>query len=258
MPRGRPRTFNTDDALDRALDVFWRKGYDGASLPDLTEAMGISRPSLYAAFGNKEELFRKVLDRYVEGPAAYVREALERPTAREVVEALLAGEIELLSNPKNPRGCLAVQSARSLRRRSLRSTRAAMCPAQVARNGDPQAISAGPAGGRFAQDRRSRGAGIVFMCRDPRYGRASCRRRFAEGSQERGGFDTTGLARRTQDGPIGAVRGYLSCGSITPTYRSPSVRQGSPPPFLPESCVWKPDITSWFSRSPDFPRQSKR
>jgi AcrR family transcriptional regulator len=111
MPRGRPRTFNTDDALDRALDVFWRKGYEGATLPDLTEAMGINRPSLYAAFGNKEQLFRKALDRYVEGPASYVRKALEEPTARKVAEALLHGGIDLLCNPKTPRGCLAVHGA---------------------------------------------------------------------------------------------------------------------------------------------------
>ena len=103
--------FDAEKALDRALDVFWRKGYDGASLPDLTEAMGINRPSLYAAFGNKEALFRKALDRYVEGPAAYVRKALDEPTAREVAESLFQGAIELLTNPKHPRGCLAVQSA---------------------------------------------------------------------------------------------------------------------------------------------------
>jgi AcrR family transcriptional regulator len=70
-PAGRPRSFDTGNALDRAVDVFWRKGYEGASLSDLTRAMGINRPSLYAAFGDKEQLFRKVLDRYDEGPASY-------------------------------------------------------------------------------------------------------------------------------------------------------------------------------------------
>ena len=74
MPIGRPRAFDLETALDRALQVFWRKGYEGTSLSDLTKAMGINRPSLYAAFGNKEALFRKALDRYAEGPAAYTRD----------------------------------------------------------------------------------------------------------------------------------------------------------------------------------------
>jgi AcrR family transcriptional regulator len=111
MPIGRPRAFDIDQALDRALKVFWRKGYEGASLPDLTRAMGINRPSLYAAFGNKEALFRKVLDRYAEGPAAYVREALDARTGRAVAERLLRGSADLLTNPRNPRGCLMVQGA---------------------------------------------------------------------------------------------------------------------------------------------------
>src|SRR5438046_5943942 len=108
---GRPRAFDADEALDQALTVFWRKGYEGASLPDLTRAMGINRPSLYAAFGNKEALFRKVLDRYAEGSAACVREALAEPTARSVVEQLLTSAAELFTDPRNPRGCLAVQGA---------------------------------------------------------------------------------------------------------------------------------------------------
>src|SRR5450755_2983234 len=108
---GRPREFDIEQALDRALRVFWRKGYEGASLPDLTKAMGINRPSLYAAFGNKEALFRKALDRYAEGPGAYVRAALAEPTARAVAEQLLDGSIDLLTAPGNPRGCLMVQGA---------------------------------------------------------------------------------------------------------------------------------------------------
>ena len=111
MTRGRPRAFDADKALDRALKVFWRKGYEGASLADLTRAMGINRPSLYAAFGNKEALFRKALDRYAEGPAAFVREALDAPTSRAVVERLLRGAIEAQTDARNPRGCLLVNGA---------------------------------------------------------------------------------------------------------------------------------------------------
>lgn len=111
MPMGRPRAFCMDTALNRALEVFWRKGYEGTSLSDLTEAMGINRPSLYAAFGNKEALFRKALDRYIEEKGAYVREALEAPTARGVVERLLFGAADMLTNPDHPVGCLTVQGA---------------------------------------------------------------------------------------------------------------------------------------------------
>jgi AcrR family transcriptional regulator len=108
---GRPRAFDIEKALDCALQVFWRKGYEGTSLSDLTKAMGINRPSLYAAFGNKEALFRKALDRYAEGPAAYVYEALDEPTARAVAARLLRGAVDLLTDPRTPPGCLLVQGA---------------------------------------------------------------------------------------------------------------------------------------------------
>jgi AcrR family transcriptional regulator len=108
---GRPRSFDIDRALDRALQVFWRKGYEGASLSDLTKAVGVNRPSLYAAFGDKEALFRKALDRYLEGPAAYTQEALKESTARAVVERLLRGAADLNSAPCNPGGCLMVRGA---------------------------------------------------------------------------------------------------------------------------------------------------
>jgi AcrR family transcriptional regulator len=111
VPPGRPREFDIDQALDAALKVFWRKGYEGASLPDLTQAMGINRPSLYAAFGNKEALFRKAIDRYMEGPARHLREALEEPTARAVMQRLFRGTIDLVADAKNPSGCFLVQSA---------------------------------------------------------------------------------------------------------------------------------------------------
>jgi AcrR family transcriptional regulator len=111
LPVGRPREFDVQKALDAAVRVFWLKGYEGTSLPDLTKAMGINRPSLYAAFGNKEALFRKAIDRYIEGPGAHVNRALNLPTAREVIKRLFYGSIDLVAGSQNPSGCFLVQTA---------------------------------------------------------------------------------------------------------------------------------------------------
>ena len=114
VQKGRPREFDKDLVLDKALHVFWKRGYEGTSLSDLTEAMGINRPSLYAAFGNKEELFKLALDRYIEkGPGSVHRDSLQKPTARTVVESLLTASAIMLTDPSNPPGCLAVQGALS-------------------------------------------------------------------------------------------------------------------------------------------------
>jgi AcrR family transcriptional regulator len=110
-PRGRPRAFDADVALERAMHVFWAKGYEGACLSDLTQAMRINRPSLYAAFGNKEQLFRKVLDRYASGPLAYFGKALAAAKVRDVVEKILFGAANMASDPRLPAGCLLVQGA---------------------------------------------------------------------------------------------------------------------------------------------------
>lgn len=106
---GRPRGFDTEKALDIALDLFWEKGYEGTYLSDLTEAIGVNRPSLYAAFGNKEELFRKVLDRYMERHEGFACHALALPTAREVIETLLYGFADMQTLPRRPRGSLTVR-----------------------------------------------------------------------------------------------------------------------------------------------------
>src|SRR2546421_127594 len=106
--KGRPREFDVDEALAAALRVFWTKGYEGASLTDLTEAMGITKPSLYAAFGNKESLFRKALDLYEREKLAYVAEALNAPTSREVAARLLRGALEMQTSEGEPKGCMRV------------------------------------------------------------------------------------------------------------------------------------------------------
>ncbi len=109
-PRGRPRSFDREQALDRAMDVFWSKGFEGASLSDLTEAMGINPPSLYAAFGDKEGLFVEAVRRYharLQGTCPYQ----EQPTAREAVARLLTDLASIFTDPSHPRGCLAVMAA---------------------------------------------------------------------------------------------------------------------------------------------------
>lgn len=109
--KGRPREFCTDQALAAALGVFWSKGYEGASMADLTEAMGITKPSLYAAFGNKEALFHKALDLYEAEKLEYTRQALTQPTARAVAEHILRGALDAQTSNCGPKGCLGVISA---------------------------------------------------------------------------------------------------------------------------------------------------
>ena len=109
--RGRPRAFDEEEVLDVAMRLFWDHGFDGTSMSDLTEAMGINRRSVYATFGNKEELFTAALERYVAGPGAFVDKALARPTAREVAESFLRGTVEAATSSDRPSGCMMVQSA---------------------------------------------------------------------------------------------------------------------------------------------------
>jgi AcrR family transcriptional regulator len=112
-PMGRPRQFDVDAALDQALAIFRKKGYEGTSLQDVTEAIGINRPSLYAAFGNKDALFEKVIGRYMAGPVAYLERVLDAPTARQVVEKLLRQSVDALTSDGGTQGCLAIQSTRA-------------------------------------------------------------------------------------------------------------------------------------------------
>jgi AcrR family transcriptional regulator len=89
--RGRPPLFNQSEALEKALNVFWLHGYEGTSMAELTEALGMNKPSIYAAFGNKEELFRKALAKYLAGPASFVATAINEPTATKSCRSLFVG-----------------------------------------------------------------------------------------------------------------------------------------------------------------------
>ncbi|BCJ55132.1 TetR family transcriptional regulator [Actinoplanes sp. NBRC 14428] len=106
---GRPRAFDEETVLDRAVEVFWRHGYEGTSLSALTGAMGINRPSLYATFGSKEELFRRAFARYRETRVAYAAVALELPTAYAVIEEHLRSAVDALTAGDHPPGCLSIQ-----------------------------------------------------------------------------------------------------------------------------------------------------
>lgn len=111
--RGRPRVFDPDDALDKALQIFWNRGYEGTSLAELTETLGVNKPSLYAAFGNKEELFMKALSKYATGPVAFVKDVINEPTARAVAQRFLYEAADFLTQTSHPKGCMIVQGALS-------------------------------------------------------------------------------------------------------------------------------------------------
>jgi len=105
---GRHREFDVDKALDAALRVFWRKGYEGASYADLTAATGVERPALYSAFGNKEALFRRALERYYDRYLDYIPAALALPTAREVAAHILYNAADLNTRYPDHTGCLGI------------------------------------------------------------------------------------------------------------------------------------------------------
>ncbi|SNT44750.1 transcriptional regulator, TetR family [Streptosporangium subroseum] len=111
MARGRPRAFDTTTALDAALDLFWSRGYEGTTMADLSAAMDLKPGSIYAAFGSKEGLYEKVLDRYVDTVSTYPADALPQPTVRGVIEVWLRGAVHATAGADTPAGCLLVQGA---------------------------------------------------------------------------------------------------------------------------------------------------
>lgn len=108
------KQFDEKIVLDKAMKVFWQFGYESASLDDIVKATGVKRGSLYNAFGNKEQLFLKVLDRYAEIFGAEVRTALENPDPKSAIAGLLEAHINRISDPNNPRGCLGVGACMSM------------------------------------------------------------------------------------------------------------------------------------------------
>ncbi|HEX7688593.1 MAG TPA: TetR/AcrR family transcriptional regulator [Burkholderiaceae bacterium] len=111
-PRGRPLSFDRDAALEAAMHVFWERGYEAASVADLTSAMGITPPSLYTAFGDKEQLFLEAIERYALGYGSISARALrEEPTARGAIERWLVEAAKELTEPCHPKGCMVVMAA---------------------------------------------------------------------------------------------------------------------------------------------------
>ena len=108
---GRPREFELDDAIEKATGLFWRNGYDGTSLSDLTKAIGISPPSFYFAFGSKEGLFKKVIERYFAEQNKIAEAAFRKPTPRAVATHFLNGYADMLTDPLHAPGCLAMNSS---------------------------------------------------------------------------------------------------------------------------------------------------
>ncbi len=113
MTVGRPREFDPDQVEDFAMRLFWEHGFDRVSITDVTAATGVNRRSIYDEFGSKEMLFERAIQRYLAGPGGYLSEALTRPTAREVADAMVHGAADTVSG--DPQGCLTVGDAHGLR-----------------------------------------------------------------------------------------------------------------------------------------------
>jgi AcrR family transcriptional regulator len=152
-PRGRPRTFDRQQALERAVTVFLARGYDGATLEELLDAMGgIAPPSFYAAFGSKERLFREAVDYHCETTGSRGRAALGAPKVRPAIEGLLRASIDVYCDPSGPRGCLLVLGAMNCTKanrethdhlRTLRLHAAALIEQRLARAATEGELAAG-------------------------------------------------------------------------------------------------------------------
>lgn len=116
--RGRPAAFDYESALDSAMRTFWRYGFEGTSMTELTHAMGMNKTSIYAAYGSKEELFQKALNKYANGPVKFVADSLNEKSAFEVVKKLLTHAAVNLTSTQQPYGCMIIQGALSCSKES--------------------------------------------------------------------------------------------------------------------------------------------
>src|SRR5882672_2997601 len=171
MPRGRPREFDREAALERAIDVFWRHGYEATSVSDLTAAMGVNPPSLYAAFGDKEKLFLEAVERYQQQRRQSVAKVFdEAPTAKEAVHRMLRDAARELACSSHPRGCLLVMSD----------------------------TNCSDASAHVQSDLAHRRAGRVLLDRVPGHGDAGARWRDAQAAAGDGGSGNARLAAQRQ------------------------------------------------------------
>lgn len=114
---GRPREFDRDEALAKARDAFWARGYEGTSMADLVAALGLASARIYAAFGSKEDLFREAVALYVSGEGGFATRALaEEPTARQAIERILREAIDVYTRKNRPKGCMVVSAATNCNR----------------------------------------------------------------------------------------------------------------------------------------------
>lgn len=113
MPAGRKRSFDEQSAVLKAMELFWSQGYEGTSIADLTKALGINPPSLYAAFGSKRELFEKTLDLYMCDRSHQLKVAMAQPRVHDAITDLLIGRVEVFKDPNVPAGCMTIQAGLS-------------------------------------------------------------------------------------------------------------------------------------------------